>query len=427
MDNNIVNILGEGTLPPELAASLQDAFDQRVAAAREQAELAVREELAQRYEHDKSNLVEALDRMLSEVTERQETEKAAAITRLVEARKRARTAIGEARQQCRVQLAETRTATRQFVTERLRQEVAALRAQKRALAESKRVELARLDELKNTLAQAHGKRLRKIDEFVIRQVDRELRELMTDHKALLDTRVKLVREARVKLRETQNRFVKGAAVNIEKLITETLAREMSEMHEELERNRQNMFGRRIFEAVAAEYLTSYLAEGSEIRRLASELDNRDQQLVETRGKLDEAQRVHQSMVRKTKLAEDRVQRSRVMNELLSPLRGEKRRLMENLLETTATVALKETYGKLLPMVLDDATRAPHHAIGGRSERAPASGERSRERAVLTEARTDWPATVVTGEQRSNRLREAPAADEASAELANVIRLAGIGR
>ena len=53
---------------------------------------------------------------------------------------------------------------------------------------------------------------------------------------------------------------------------------MTQLHEDLENNRQNMFGRRIFEAVAAEFMTSYLAEGTEIRKLQSILAEKEQAL-----------------------------------------------------------------------------------------------------------------------------------------------------
>src|SRR3712207_8324907 len=42
------------------------SFDKKVAEAREEAEMSIREEFAARYEHDKSNLVKAMDLMLTE-------------------------------------------------------------------------------------------------------------------------------------------------------------------------------------------------------------------------------------------------------------------------------------------------------------------------------------------------------------------------
>jgi len=75
MDNSISKLLGEDTLPPEIVTALQEAFDKKVAEATKQAESAVREEMARRYEHDKENLVEAMDRMLTDVVQNTPTKK----------------------------------------------------------------------------------------------------------------------------------------------------------------------------------------------------------------------------------------------------------------------------------------------------------------------------------------------------------------
>ena len=117
------------------------------------------------------------------------------------------------------------------------------------------------------------------------------------------------------------------------MINETLKREMTQLHEDLEKNRQNMFGRRIFEAVAAEYMTSYLTEETEIRKLQDALSTQEQALTETQGKLDEAVKEGQIASRKVRLAEDRAVRTKILGELLTNLRGDKRSVMEGMCST----------------------------------------------------------------------------------------------
>jgi hypothetical protein len=221
----------------------------------------------------------------------------------------------------------------------------------------------------------------------------------------------LLSESRTRLRTAQTRFVKEAAAKVEKVINETLKREMTQLHEDLERNRQNMFGRRVFEAVAAEYMTSYLTEGSEIRKLQEALAAKESELAETTTKLTEAVKEGQTASRKIKLAEDRVTRTKVMGELLSNLRGDKRTLMEGMLETVRTESLRASFNKLLPVVLDESGR----------KAAPAAKK------VLTEEVRKPTPTVVTGGQRANRLAEAAEAEamEIDPDIAQVIRLAGI--
>ena len=51
--DNITQLLGGDKLPPEIAVTLQEAFDKKVAEVREQPNDSLREEFARRYEHDK--------------------------------------------------------------------------------------------------------------------------------------------------------------------------------------------------------------------------------------------------------------------------------------------------------------------------------------------------------------------------------------
>lgn len=410
---NITQLLGDGKLPAEIVSSIQEAFDKKVAEVRQEAEMSLREEFASRYEHDKENLVEAIDRMLSDVIGKHEAEKAEAVGRFVEARTAFRKAVKEARTTYRTKLDEQATVSRQVVTAKLKEEILKLREAKKAILAERLAYADKLAAVKESLAMDHGQRLKKIDEFVVRQVEKELKEFMEDHRALVATRAKLVSESRDRLRATQNRFVKEAAAKVEKVINETLKGEMTQLHEDLERNRQNMFGRRIFEAVAAEFMTSYLAEGTEIRKLQNIVESKDKELTETKSKLDEAVKEGQQASRKVKLAEDRAVRTKVLGELLSNLRGEKRVVMEGMLETVKTDALRASFEKLLPVVLDETAR----------KAAPVAGKK-----VLNENRVEKPAaTVVTGGQRANRLAEAAEAEalDIDPDIAQVIRLAGI--
>lgn len=413
MDNNITQLFGEGKLPPEIVSSIQEAFDKKVAEVREQTEMSVREEFARRYDHDKENLIEAIDRMTTDIVQKHTDEKTEAVGKFVEARKAFRNAIKESRQTYRTKLDEQTTVTREAVSVKLKTEILKLREAKKALTNERLTYADKLTAVKETLAADHAKRLRKIDEFVVRQVDKELKEFLEDHKRLIQTRAKLVAESRTKLADTQKRFVKEAAKKVEKMVNETLVREMTQLHEDLETNRQNMFGRKIFEAVAAEFMTSYLSEGTEVRKIQTVLDEKEKALNEAQDKLKEAVKDGQLAIRKARLAEDRATRSKVLGELLMPLRGEKRKVMEGMLETVRTEALKESFNKLLPVVLDETTR-----------------KATPSKTVLTEtdnSKVTRTSTVVTGGQRSNRLAEAVEAEanDISPDLDRVIRLAGI--
>jgi hypothetical protein len=411
MDENFKSTLTACGLPEEMVESLQTAFDAKVAEAREEAEMAIREEMTARFEHDKNNLVEAMDLMLTDVVTKHAEEKAAEIAKLAETKAKYDAALVEAKAAYKAKIREHFAAMDTFVVKKLGESVKALAAQKTALAERK----AKLDEqfegVKAEVAAQNADRMAKIENFIARQISRELVEFREDRRSLVETRVKLISEAKAKIAETRAKFIRESAAKVEAAVTENIRREMTQLHEDVERNRQNTFGRRIFEAVAAEFMTSYLAEGTEIRKLQTVLESKETELQAAKTKLNEAATMLDGVARKVKLAEERASRTKIMSELLSNLKGEKKNVMESMLETTKTDQLRATFDRLLPVVLSEGTRKP-------AERKP-----------LVESPVVTRRVVVTGDKP--RLTESAAPEtaevETSPDLAKVLRLAGIQR
>lgn len=408
---SLANILGSSGLPQEIVEELQEAFNAKVESAREEAEASLREEFARRYEHDKGTLVEAMDRMLTDAVTKHAEERSVEVAKLAEARTQFQNAVKDFKSHYKTKLKEHVSLTRDFAVEQLSKEAAALRSQKASLVETKKALRAEVADMKKTVSEEQAARLKKIDEFVVRQVTKELAEFNEDKKALVETRVKLVSEGKKKLAEAHKNFIAESAAKVEAMVNESLKREMTQLHEDLERNRQNMFGRRIFEAVAAEYMTSYLAEGTEARKLQTMLESTQAELANTKSKLNEVESKTEAARRKASLAEERAERKEIMSELVSNMRGEKRAVMEGMLETVKTSSLRDAFNKFLPVVLNE---------GGRS----ATGAKT-----LTEGRKQEKRVVAVkgGDQRANRLFESAKAEDDvdNAILADVVRLAGI--
>lgn len=411
MDKTLAKLIGEGVLPEELVTSLEATFEARVAdkvaEAREEAEKSVREELAQRYEHDKDALVEAMDRAITDVVTQYESEKAQEITSLREAQEKFHAGLKEAKASYKTKLKEHLASSNEFIARHLSEEVKSMRSERKSLAETRVRAAQEMAEFKSKLSEAHNSHVKKIDEFVVNQVSKELNEFDQDRRALVETRAKLISESRKKLNETQTRFVKESAEKLDRFVSGQVATEMTQLHEDLERNRQNQFGRRLFEAMAAEFSASYYSDGTEARKVQSVLESTKAELEATKQKLAESASASEQAIRKARLAEDRAQRSQVMAELLSNLRGEKRRVMEGLMESVKTPDLRKAFDRLLPVALNES---------GQKKTAKAE--------VLNEAPKQT--RVVTGDQRTNRLVESIAAEATDeTELAQVVRLAGI--
>lgn len=409
MDKTLTSILGSAGLPEEMVQSLEEAFAKKVQEAREEERDLIRADFAARYEHDKGNLLEAMDRMLTDAVTKAETEKAEEVAKLKEARKGYAKAIKEARKHYNTKLVEHVGVSKKFVMEQLTKEIKTLREQKNALVKRYKDLSENVAEAKAKMEEKYAADRKKINEFVIKSVSRELKEFEQDKRALVETRVRLLKESKAKLSETQKKFVTEAAKKVDAAVTAHLKEEMKQLHEDLERNRQNMFGRRIFEAVAAEYMTSYLAEGSEVKKIQAMLEAKEKELSDARAKLDETTGMLDKFERKVKLAEDRVNRSRILSDLLSNLRGEKREIMEQMLENTKTDHLRTQFDKLLPVVLSENKKPVVQ-----TERK-VSAEKSHSR-------------TVTGDKNSALFESSKQSEgdvDMNQELTQVIRLAGI--
>ena len=61
----LANLLETGVLSEEAGAQIKEALDKKLDEAREEITAELREEFAQKFEHDKSVIVEAMDNMLN--------------------------------------------------------------------------------------------------------------------------------------------------------------------------------------------------------------------------------------------------------------------------------------------------------------------------------------------------------------------------
>ena len=198
------------------------------------------------------------------------------------------------------------------------------------------------------------------------------------------------------------------------MINETLDREMRQLHEDVERYRENQFGRELFEAFASTYMASHLSEGSEVRKLQKVLESKEAEIANAisaaesvREQLAESEQKIAAAERKAVVIEERAQRNKIMSELLSSLRGDRRAVMKSMLETTKTANLKTAFEKLLPVVLSE----------GSKKTAPTG------KTVLSETKAA-PAPVVTGDRQ---VREDVAALDEDQSIAEIVHLAGIKR
>ena len=326
MFDAIKPLLDSGLINEDVSKELNEAWESKLTEAREQVRAELREEFAQRYEHDKSVMVEALDKMVTEGLQG-ELEQIAA----------EKQALAEDRVKFNSKMKESAQKFNGFLVQKLAEEIGELRKDRKM----------------------HAEGLEKLEGFVVQALAREIMEFAQDKKDVVATKVRLVKEAREQLVNLKARFVKESANKMSQSVSRHLKAELNQLQEDIKIARENNFGRKIFEAVAAEYMSSYLSEGSQVKKLSEQLKTQQKLLAETQAALVEQQTLVESARRETQASKAQIQRVQTLNELLSPLARDKRKIMENLLVDVKTSALKESFHRYLPTVLE--SRAPVRA------------------------------------------------------------------
>lgn len=366
MAHAIEQLLSSEVLSEEVRSTLSEAWNAKLAEAREEITAELREEFANRYENDKEQMVEALDAMISETIK----------SELEEFANDKREAVA-AKVEYKRKVAEHAALLDQFVMETLKKEIAELR-EDRKLQESN---------------------FEKLEDFVMEQLTSELNEFHKDKKDLIESKVKLVAEGKEMIAKAKSEFVEKSAAKLAGIVETTLKSELGMLKEDIKVAKENMFGRKIFETFAAEFMGSHLAEGTHISKLSKELLNVRKQLEESRKEIENRDEKLMESERKLRKVNESREREVIMQELLSPLSKDKRKLMVNLLESVATKNLKVAYNKYLPTVLNESVAAPK-----------ASAEK------LTESQK----TEITGNKAASTQ-----SNESEAEIINLKKLAGI--
>jgi hypothetical protein len=353
-ENNVIS--------EEIKESIEMAFESRVNEAREQAAQQLREEFAQKYEHDKNTMVEAVDRMISE-------QLAAEIVEFADDRKQ----LAEMKVKYATAMKQNAFVMEKFVTRQLASEV---------------------KELHEDQVQMAGK-FGTLEKFVVEALAQEITEFYKDKQDLAETKVRLVREGRQEIKKVKQQFVQRAATMVESIVTQNLHSEIHALKEDIEAARRADFGRKLFEAFSSEYQASYLNEKSETAKLLKVIDLKDLAMKEAAQAVVQAEQILESKQAEIRTLKESQTRKAIMSELLAPLNKEQKEIMGELMETVKTERLNESFEKYLPSVIN--------------------GKAPQKKQALVEAKE------ITGNKISNTNRSS----ESDGNIVDIRRLAGL--
>lgn len=348
MDKEIKDLLENDVLGDETKTAIQEAFDQRVKAAEQK----LQEDYATRYENDKVALIEAMDKMLSDAIRTELTEFAEDRSAMLKQRAKFSKGTIDARKNYVSKLAEHINLINKFLDKQIRIEIKEFMEDRKSLMSQRQTMAKEVETIRENSKNELNSRVSKLEKFVLTQLSEEIAEFHVDKKALVEQRVKLAKAGKKKIHEVQKKFIERSGAAVDKILTEVIGKEIKQWQNDIKVARQNNFGRRIFEAVAAEYMASYLSEGSEVKKLTRELQIQKAALEEANVALKEKQNLLESANVKARAAQNRINRIEIMANLLAPLSRDKKAIMEDLLKDVKTEKLKESFTRYLPAVVN---------------------------------------------------------------------------
>jgi hypothetical protein len=403
MTDQLKELLESEVLGPEVKTALQEAFDNKIKLAEAQ----LQETYAARYAHDKAVLVEAMDRLMQDSIKKELNE--FQIDRTAVSKQRAKLAeeTVKIKTEMKQQIHENNKKFMDFATAQLRKEIVEFQKDRRAaLTERKR--LAReVQQLKESNNAKLAERINKLESFVLKQLSEEITEFQVDKKALVEQRVQLAKLGKKKIQESQQKLINRSVALLDKTLNEVIKNELVQWRDDIKSARENNFGRRIFESFVAEYMSSYLSEGSELKKLKLQLEENRKQLKTAQSHVQEKTRLAESAKKLIQEANDRAKRLETLTELTGPLSREKRAIMLEMLEDVKNNNLKEAFNRYLPTVLNNGN-APSVA--------------SKQRELVENAQRN---VAITGNRATLAETVQPTETAQNSEIGQILYLAGI--
>jgi len=343
MIDAISKLVESGAISEDVQKGIQEAWDSKIKENRETVGAELREEFAKRYEHDKSNMIEAIDKMMTEKLSEE-------ITKFVEDRK----ALAQEKIAYKENVGTHSAKLQEFIMQKLSEELKELHSDRKGVHEN----------------------FNKMEEFVVNALAKEIKEFHEDKKGVVETKVKLVAEAKKQMAKMKEAFITRSAKVVESAVNKKLAEELKSLKEDITAARTVNFGKKIFEAFASEYQASYLNEKSETSKLMKVVDETTLKLKDAEKAVEEKQAVIESKDAESKRQADLMERKEKMAEMLKPLGKEKSEVMSQLLESVQTAKLEASFNKYLPHVMADkavkeTTKVLSESGGNRAQREDA--------------------------------------------------------
>lgn len=272
-------------------------------------------------------------------------------------------------------------------------------------AVTKAVEEAKESTISATKMQLHEQYAQN-KELLIEAVDSKVNEFLINEMSALKKDIKdfrdLEAEYGVKLSESKKALQKTLKEDFKKVLTKMnsflesrLQAEFDEIKHDINESKKHQFGRKIFEAFLPEYRKHFV-----------DANETEAELFEAKQKLDKLNKKYKNMKRDN----EELYRKVKLKEVLSPLSGRQKDIMESILQGYPTERLEESYKVFISKVLKESTE-PSDVVDSKK--------------VLTESTKlkNIETTLLTGDEMITESHQQPS--EGSTMKSEILRLAGL--
>ncbi len=178
----------------------------------------------------------------------------------------------------------------------------------------------------------------KVDDYLTREVE-ELKEDIERFRDLEAEYAEKLVEAKAAMSDELKGDLMELVEKVDSFLEMRLTAEIEELKEDLDVQRQNDFGRRMFEAVVNEYAMNFADD-----------ESAEMSLRETQERLADAQEA----LEESESARGEIERVVELERILSPLTGKQHEVMEAILRTVPTEQLEEGYKTFISRVIRES-------------------------------------------------------------------------
>lgn len=256
-----------------------------------------------------------------------------------------------------------------------------------------------------------------LDEKVSEVLTEELKELKDDIERFRDLEAeyadKLV-ESKGEMADTLKKDVEILIEKLDKFLEIRLTAELDELKEDVNKVKKNEFGKRVFEAFVAEFRKHYTGEDS----VEAKLTEAEQRLEDALTSLEDAEK---------KIA--KIERADKIRQVLAPVSGRTKEVMEAILKNVDTPLLEEAYKTYIGRVVKETSQEKDSKNTSTSEKETkvlAEGEKKEDAKPLKGGKAVTGDTTETLEEAAKLEEESGVKSSISVEeKTRLQRLAGL--